>query len=383
MDLARYVVDAVVLERRSVREVARSHGISKSWVAELVRRYREGGDEALKPRSRRPRRQPNRTSILVEDEIVAERKRLVDEGLEAGAVTIAWHLCERGITPPSVATIWRVLTRRGFVVPQPQKRPHASYVRFEATLPNECWQADTTHWRLANGRDVEILNIVDDHSRLCVASVAKVTFKAHDVVAVFEEAMGRLGMPASVLTDNAAIFNGAPRKGTTAFQTLLVDRSITYKHSRPYHPQTCGKCERFHQTLKRWLGKRPPASSVPALQRQLDRFVAVYNEERPHKARRTTPARAFVARDRAVPGDAVAPTHFRVRTDRVDQQGGVTLRVDSVLRHIKVGRAHKGKRIRLYVADLDVRILTLDGELLRHLTIDPTSRYQGLDREVR
>ncbi len=151
MDLARYVVDAVVLEGRSYREVAAAHGISKSYVGKIVGRFREGGYEAIGPRSRATKRIPHRTPDALEDEIVALRKELTDLGFDAGAQTIHYHLGLRQTPVPSVSTIWRVLRRRGFVTPQPHKRPRSSWVRFEAQLPNECWQSDVTHWRLEDG----------------------------------------------------------------------------------------------------------------------------------------------------------------------------------------------------------------------------------------
>jgi transposase len=170
MDLARYVVEAVVLEGRSYREVAQAHGVSKSWVGKVVGRFREGGYGAIAPRSRAPRTVPHRTPAELEDEIVALRKELCDLGVDAGAATIAYHLGLRREQVPSISTIWRVLRRRGFVIPQPHKRPRSSWVRFEAGLPNECWQSDVTHWRLGDGTEVEIVNFIDDHSRLAVAS---------------------------------------------------------------------------------------------------------------------------------------------------------------------------------------------------------------------
>jgi transposase InsO family protein len=383
MELARYVVDAVVLEGRGVREVARSHGVSKSWVSVQLARYRAGGYEALAPRSRRAHTRPNRTSDDVEDEVVFLRKHLVDEGFDAGARTIHWHLSKRRSDVPSISTIWRILARRGFIEQEPNKRPHNSFIRFEAALPNECWQADVTHWRLKDASDVEILDFIDDHSRVVVAArVVRVT-RVGDVVDTFEDAAATWGHPASVLTDNAAIFNGGPRRGVTVFETLLSERGIVYKHSRPYHPQTCGKIERFHQTLKRFLDKQPPARSLAQLQRQVDRFVAYYNDERPHRARGSiTPRAAFDTLDKAHPGSPVAQTHFRVRTDKIDSCGKVTLRHDSKLFHIGVGREHRGVPVRLYVADLDIRIVTLDGTLLRQLILDTTRAYQpsGLPR---
>lgn len=378
MDLARYVVDAVVLEGRSMREVARAHGVSKSWVSVLVARYRAGGYSALEPRSRRPHTTPTRTADGLEDDIVELRKQLTEQGLDAGADTIRWHLARRRDDVPSVSTIWRVLCRRGFVTPEPKKRPHSSFIRFEAALPNACWQADITHWSLADGTDVEILDFIDDHSRLIVAATARRITKAGDVVTTFHAAAARSGYPASVLTDNGAIFNARSRKGRTVLEAELTALGIVYKHSRPYHPQTCGKIERFHQTLKRHLARQRAPRTIATLQTQLDRFVTYYNQERPHRARdRLTPQQAYDARDKAGPGSPVTKTNFRVRTDRVDVGGNISLRHDSKLFHIGIGRAHKGTQVRLYIADLDIRVVTLDGKLLRQLTLDPTRIYQA------
>ena len=163
-------------------------------------------------------------------------------------------------------------------------------------------------------------------------------------------------------------------------QPELQRLGIVYKHSRPYHPQTCGKIERWHQTLKQYLVNQTPAESMAELQAQVDRFVSYYNEERPHRARgRKTPRSAFDAREKAAPGSPIQNTHFRVRTDTVDEYGNVTLRHDSKLLHIGLGRRYAGLRIHLYVADLDVRVVTFEGELIRHLTLDPTSVYQPQD----
>jgi transposase InsO family protein len=380
MDLARYVVQAVLVEGRSVREVAAAHGISKSWLYELLARYREQGDAGLTPRSKRPRRSPAQVPVAIENEIVELRKALAGDGLDAGPQTIHHHLTRRHRAAPSPSSVWRVLVRRGFVTPQPRKRPRSSYVRFEAALPNECWQADVTHWQLGGGAGVEILNIIDDHSRLVVASVAFAVTRATDVVRVFVAASQRHGLPAAVLTDNGAIFTAAYRGGRCAMETELERLGIAFKHSSPYHPQTCGKVERFHLTLKRYLIRQRKVRSLGGLQTQLDRFAAYYNHERPHRARdRLTPAEAFAARIKATPtGPALGSAQHRVRHDRVDATGRVTLRRAGCLHHICVGRAHKGKAVLVLVADLDVRILTDEGELVRHLTLDPSRRYQPL-----
>jgi len=149
MSLAELVITAVRIEGRSKAEVSRDYGVSPRWVYEICRRYDAEGEAGLLPRSRRPHTSPARTPPEVEDEILELRKDLLDKGLDAGAHTIAAHLERRHGRAPSVSTIWRILSRRGFVSPQPQKRPRSSFIRFEADMPNERWQADITHWRLA------------------------------------------------------------------------------------------------------------------------------------------------------------------------------------------------------------------------------------------
>lgn len=387
MDLAGYVINAVLVEGRSVAEVCESHDISRSWLYELIARYREFGDEGLRPQSKRPRSSPARVAPTIEDEIVALRKELTDLGVDAGAHTIQYHLQvryrRRRRAVPSVATIWRVLSRRGFVTPQPQRRPKSSWRRFQAELPNECWQADTTHWVLADGTEVEILNVIDDHSRLLVASRAFVTAKAADVVETFHLGVSELGLPASMLTDNGAIFTAESRRGACAIELELLALGVDYKHSRPYHPQTCGKVERFHQTLKKWLAKQRRARTLSALQTQLDRFRIYYNTIRPHRALgRRTPAQAFAARTKATPRrpGITVPAQHRVRRDRIDSGGNVTLRYQSKLRHLGVGRRYAGTRVMLLVADRDVRVINEDGELLAEFTINPTKDYQTQKR---
>ena len=379
MGLERFVVDAVNLEKRSPREIAQLHGISKSWIYVLLARFREGGYDALTPRSRRPRSCSHQTSDEIQAAIVSLRRELATTGHDAGAATIAHYLGLRVPEVPSVATIWRVLSRRGLVTPQPHKRPRSSFIRFEAALPNQMWQADTTHWRLHDGTDVEILNVLDDHSRVLVASDTFVTVKAADVVESFHAAAERFGYPATFLSDNGAVFSGKSRKGKVLLESELERLGITFKHSTPYHPQTCGKVERFHQTLKRYLAKQLRPRSLAQLQLQLDTFRAYYNHHRPHRALQgRTPLVAYNARLKAHPDTAAAPTHFRVRQDRVDKSGRVTLRHLSRLYHVGVGRAYHGRAVRLLVADAYVRVVSEEGELIRELTLDPARNYQPL-----
>jgi len=378
MDMGRYLVKAHLNEGRRVAELAAEHGVHRSWLYKLIARYRAEGEAGLEPRSKRPKRSPTRISDLFEDEIVKIRKDLLDRGFDAGAETIHAHLARLWTNTPSTSTIWRVLKARGFVTPQPHKRPRSSFVRFVAALPNELWQTDVTHVYLADGRQVEILNFIDDHSRLCVASKVFVITTARDVVRTFLKACATWGFPASVLSDNGAIFTAAYRRGVAALETELLALGIEFKHSRPYHPQTCGKVERFHQTLKKFLAKQEQATTTRQLQRQLDRFVKYYNEVRPHRAlKRRTPLEAFEARAKAKPRHkGIEVDSYRIRQDKVDDAGSVTLRYKSRLHHIGVGRRYARQRVTLLVAGRDIRILDESNGLIRRLKLDPTRDYQ-------
>jgi hypothetical protein len=238
-----------------------------------------------------------------------------------------------------------------------------------------------THWRLEGGREVDICNFIDDHSRLAVASRVFPVTTAHDAVATFLAAGATWGFPAALLTDNGCVYTTWHRGGPNAMQTELLARGIEFRHSRPYHPQTCGKVERFHQTLKAYLAKQDPASSVAELQVHVDRFVAYYNDERPHRARgRMTPREAYEARDRARPSGVPidARSGVRVRRDRVDRNGKLTLRHRGKLHHIGVGRVHRNTPVVMLVRGLEVRIVGLDGELIREFMLDPSRDYQPL-----
>src|SRR5215207_841143 len=340
MSLARVVITAVTVEGRSKSSVARDYGVTRFWVQTLVKRFEAEGEAAYEPHSRRPHTNPRAVDLDVEDQIVRLRKTLTKNGLDAGAETIAAHLADAGVSPaPATSTIWRILRRRGFVTAQPQKRPRSSWKSFCADQPNERWQADITHWRLTDGTEVEILNILDDHSRVCIASIARLVFTGGQVWQVFLAAIGRWGTPAEVLTDNGAVFTGKQRgQGRVTLEVQCGLRGIRISHSRPYHPQTCGKVERFHQTQKKWLAAQPGAATVAGLQHQLNRFTRYYNTVRPHRAlNRRTPAQAYTARPKATPAGPIIPAHYRVRHDKIDTAGSVTLRHNSRLHHIGLG----------------------------------------------
>jgi hypothetical protein len=187
--------------------------------------------------------------------------------------------------------------------------------------------------------------------------------------------------PEKFLSHNGAIFTASKGGGVGDMETELISLGIASRHARPYHPpQTCGKVERFHQTMKKYLAKQDPATTKKQLQSQLDRFVTYYNTVRPHRAiGRRTPAEAFAAREKSYPrGPRIDTAGYRVRNDKVNKNGTVTLRYRGRLHHIGVGRPYAGWRVVLLVAGLEVRILGADGSPLRQLVLDPHHDYQPM-----
>jgi transposase InsO family protein len=386
------VITAVVVEGRSQAEVARAYGVSQPWISRLVARYRADGEAAFEPRSRRPSSSPNATPQPVLERVLALRAELSDKGLDAGPHTLAWHLANDPPEPAtgqvtiSAATVSRILTRHGVVVPDPSKRPKSADRRFQAELPNQLWQSDFTHWQLADGTDVEILNWLDDHSRYLLGATAHRPVTGPIVLAQFRAVVAAHAVPAAVLTDNGLVFTtrfAGGRRGRVTrngFEQELAALGVEQKNSSPNHPQTCGKVERFHQTLKKWLAAQPRARTLRQLQTQLDDFRAYYNDRRPHRAlgrsKTATPAAAYAARPKATPTGR-APTHERVRRDRIDDTGAVTLRHHGKLHHIGIGRTHARTHVLLLIQNLNIRIINAaTGELLRDLVLDPTRDYQ-------
>jgi transposase InsO family protein len=376
------VITAVVEQHRSVAEVAGSYGVARSWVYELLSRYRMHGEAAFEPRSRRPRTSPRAVPDTVVAAVLAERDRLVTSGHDAGPETIRWHL-QRAGTTVSRASIARILTRHGRVVAQPKKKPKSAYLRFAAEQPNECWQSDFTHVALATGVHTEVITWLDDHSRYALHVSAHPKITGPIVLATFRDCVAQYGCPASTLTDNGMVYTVRlaaqhVRGGRNAFEAELATLGVTQKNTRPNHPTTTGKVERFQQTLKAWLNRQgPPPHTLAELQTLLDQFRHEYNTERPHRSlHRRTPATAYTARPKATPGEPPHRTHARVRTDKVNH-GKITLRHAGTLYSIGLGRHLNGRAVTALVNGTDISISdATTGELLRQLTLDTSRRYQ-------
>jgi transposase InsO family protein len=308
----------------------------------------------------------NKTPVSVEDAIVAERKRLSDAGLDAGPASIASYLADlAGL--PSEATIWRILKARGFIVDDPSKRPRRAHRSFTAERANECWQLDDTGWQLADGTDVKILNVVDDHSRLLVASNAMATCTGAATLAVLAAAAAILGWPARFLSDNAPAFRNV-------LAAALRHVGVAAGHSRPYHPQTCGKVERFHQTLKQWLTAQPPADTIEQLQNQLDLFRLIYNHHRPHRAiGRQHPADVWCQAPKSGPADHPLGTpthtwHATVTGGRVSAGHHYRISVSTAYERLPATIVLTGTTCHVFVS----------GRHIRRFTINPNQRDQPL-----
>jgi transposase InsO family protein len=388
---ARLVITAVVVEGRPVAQVAADYGVSRQWIYKLLARYRVEGEEAFEPHSRRPHNQPTAIPVATVELIIKLRRGLTRQGLDAGAHTIAWHLTEQHQLTASPATIWRILKRAGLITPEPNKKPQSSYICFAAEQPNQMWQVDFTHYRLTRpdgtpGADAEILCFLDDHSRYAISITCHQPVTGPAVVTTFRQAVADQGIPASVLSDNGMVFTTrfaggrAGRDTINGFSALLRDLGVAQKHSKPNHPTTCGKVERFHQTLKKWLRAQPQQpQTVAELQALCDHFVNYYNTRRPHRSlNRRTPLAAYQARPKATPVGSTQPEpQPRVRRDVVDSDGKLTLRYNGRLHHIGIGRTHARTPILMLINGRNIRIIQAHtGELIRDLILNPAIDYQ-------
>lgn len=379
MKVMAAVIAVAAGERLNVSVVCRDAGISRKTFYKWVARVRVEGVEGLEERSRRPRHVPHQSSVEFEEAVVRRRKELADAGFDHGATTIQWHL---GRDPQwcgqvrSVATIHRILVRRGLVVPTPQKRPKSSWRRFEAPFPNECWQIDAMDWVIATG-PVKVLNILDDHSRVATRSRGVIEATSEAAWSTFSEASQRWGLPAGVLSDNGLCFSGKLRGFEVYFEAKLRDAGVRPITGRPYHPQTTGKVERFQQTLKRWLRRQPLAADLEEFQAQLDEFCWIYNYERPHQGiGRVTPISRWEASARSGPSGPLPHPRYGVRSEVIVNTAGCA-RVDAYIIHVGVEWVHATATV---IRDGSYATVFIAGRLVRHLKIDPSRSYQPSGR---
>jgi putative transposase len=362
--------------RGAVSRFCRGNGISRSRFYELRDRARgASGDllEVLASQSRRPRVSPTQTPLEIEDLAVRLRKQLGEDGWDCGPLTVQYEMRRLGVTPPSPATLARIFSRRGLVTPSPQKRPRSSWRRFTFVAPNACWQIDATEWTLLDGLTVAIFQVLDDHSRRILASLAATGETSEAAMSVVSLAISRFGVPVLLLSDNGPAFNPSRRGKVGQLVTMLQALGCKPITSRPYHPQTLGKNERVHSTLKQWLEVRPLAAHLDELQAQLDEFDAYYNTRRPHQSlNRQTPLEAWNATPAATspqpPTTPPKPTQPLLAVERTVTAMG---RINLADKSIHLGYEHAGNRVIVLRENDQIDVFTNTGANIRSLTLEP------------
>jgi hypothetical protein len=361
-------------ENLDVTAYCASAGISRQTFYEYEARYLAEGLAGLLPRSRAPRHHPNQTPDLMGDLIEEWRHQLAHDGWDHGARSIWAWMTRAGQEPPHPRTIHRVLVRRGLVEPQPKKRPRASFRRFAATQPNGIWQIDGMDWALADGRKQVIVRILDDHSRKTLGSVVADTEDSNAAWGALQKAMTRYGRPAMFLSDNSLAFNGSRKHRTVLVERNLRELGIAVVAATARHPQTCGKCEREHQTIQQWLRAHPAADTPEQLQRLIDAYDEIYNNQRAHQALPqglVTPSEAYAATPKAVPAAGPLQAEPAIHQATVTARGELSA---GPLR-IQVGRGWEGAHLTT-IRDGNSVAIFHGNELVDHRIIDPSRRYQ-------
>jgi transposase InsO family protein len=352
----------------NVQRWCHEHGINpRTFYRHRARIQAEG---TWRERSRRPHQSPAATSAEVDAWICKLRADLApDNGADyirdelariAAATQPTWSL-------PSRSTINRVLARHDLLERNPAKRPRSSWRRFAYARPRDCYQIDATELTLPNGHSVAIFDVLDDCTRMLVACHAAPTENAATAATAITKAFTTHGPPAIVLADNGAAFT-AHRFTHTVHQagTHLI-------HSSPYHPQTCGKVERHHQTLKKWLRTQPPPTTLRQLQRQLDTYRAYYNTRRPHSALpgRSTPHHAWnTTATHGSPHHLPRQTDATIHHTRVSATGTISIGKGQ---RIGVGCAHRGQTLAIIRDGHHATVYTSDGHVLGTATFTGTS----------
>ena len=388
MSKAQLVLIALFIDHQTPAEVAARYGVHRAWVYKLKARYEAEGETAFAPRSRRPKTTPTAIAAVTVDLIIELREKLAVAGLDAGPDTsLAPGPPPRHHRLPGHHQPLPDQERAGH--PTAQEAPEVLLHPLRGHDAERDLQSDFTHYRLTHpsgtpGPDTEILTWLDDCSRHALTVTAHARVTGPIVLAEFRAAVALHGIPASTLTDNGMVFTtrlAGGKGGRNALEHELRVLGVTQKNSRPNHPTTCGKVERFQQTLKKWLRAQPAQpATIAQLQTLLDTFIDEYNHRRPHRSlpHRATPATIYQSLPKALPSETRdTDTHDRIRHDRIDNSGCVTLRVNGRLHHIGIGRTHARTHVILLAQDLHVRVVNAaTGELLRELTLDPTKDYQ-------
>jgi transposase InsO family protein len=363
--------------RATVVQVCAELGISRDTYYRYRRQFAEEGLAGLQPRSRAPKTSPTRTGEPMTELIVTARKRLERQGWDNGALSIHARLHLDGVDEvPSARTIHRVLQRQGLVEPDPRKRPRSSYRRFVFPATDDCWQVDAFEHTLADptASVVVVFEILDDHSRYMVESLAWPSETTEGAWTAMTRAIARYGAPRMVLADNGLAFTGRGRMSSQVlFEKNLARLGIKLINSRPRHPQTNGKNERAHRTAQRWLAAQPPTVTIEDLQAQLERYRPAYNR-RPHQGiDHHTPLQRRLAGTRPTPRVPAEPlTHTQVFETRASSRDGY-LAIQKTI--IPLGVEYAGLPLTTFVTG-DHTLVFYREQLVRELIIDRTRKRQ-------
>jgi transposase InsO family protein len=253
----------------TVAETCRRYGISRQSFYVYQRRLYADGVAALVPLSRRPLTSPAQTAPGLEAEIVRLRKA----NPRWGARTIHAQLTRSGApVVPAVSTIHRVLQRNSLITPRSQRRTVPAWRRFERYAPNDLWQIDGTQVALSDGSLAWVIDLLDDHARFAIGATATRRFTATAAWRAMEAAIAEHGAPRQLISDNGVQFISRDGHKPVHFQQRLAAMGIRQLSSRPAHPQTCGKLERYHRTFKDFYADHGPAATINELQALCDRF---------------------------------------------------------------------------------------------------------------
>jgi transposase InsO family protein len=368
--------------RVNAAEFAGEHGVSVRTVYRHQARVRAEGQ--WQARSRRPKSSPRVTPPDLDAWICKLRAGL---GPDNGAdfirdALIDLHTATAAAWPvPSRSTINRVLARHDLLERNPAKRPRSSLRRFAYARPRDCYQIDATNIRLSGGTLAAVFEVLDDCTRTLTACHAAAAETAQDAITAIRQAFTRYGVPAIVLSDNGTAFTSRLTKpgSISTFVQCLLEHGVRPINSSPYHPQTCGKVERHHQTLKKWLSTHPAPDTIAALQTLLNTYCRYYNTQRRHSAlpHRGTPEHTWVtATSLGGPTSLPTQTDATLHHRHVAADGTITI----AGRRTSIGTTHAGTTVTAIRDGAHITIYNPDGRPLGHLHLEPGKKYITLTR---
>lgn len=313
-------------EEMSVTDLCHEYGISRPTAYKWIKRYNEVGPEGLLDISRRPHGCSHATTMEIENEILALRKRFPSWG--ARKLKARLEKMNPNVVWPAASTVGQILRRAGLTNPVRKRRRTTPYSEpfAEVTAPNQLWCMDFKGWfRTGDGQRCDPFTITDAYSRYLIRCQAITRMDTAHVLAICEAAMREYGVPDRIRTDNGNPFSGHALLGLSQLSLNWVRLGIVHERIQLGKPQQNGRHERMHRTLKQDT-TNPSAKTLQAQQKRFDEFRRVYNHERPHEAlENETPGSIYVPSSRLLPRYTKAyqyPAHFQTR--RVNDSGDIS-----------------------------------------------------------